>query len=41
MLFLKGQYILDGVVIAHEILHHVHTTREQEILLKLDFEKNI
>jgi Reverse transcriptase (RNA-dependent DNA polymerase) len=37
--FLKGHYILDAVVTAHEVLHHVKLHKEQGILLKLDFEK--
>jgi Reverse transcriptase (RNA-dependent DNA polymerase) len=37
--FLKGKFILDGVVAAQEILHHIHYTKEQGLLVKLDFEK--
>jgi Reverse transcriptase (RNA-dependent DNA polymerase) len=38
--FLKGRNILDAVVTAHEIHHHVKLTKEQGLLLKLDFEKD-
>jgi hypothetical protein len=37
--FLKGRFILDGVVAAQEILHHSHYTKESGLLVKLDFEK--
>jgi hypothetical protein len=33
--FFKGQNILDVVVTAHEILHHVKLTKEKGLLLKL------
>jgi Reverse transcriptase (RNA-dependent DNA polymerase) len=37
--FLKDRNILDAVVTAHEILHHVKLSKEEGHLLKLDFEK--
>jgi Reverse transcriptase (RNA-dependent DNA polymerase) len=37
--FLKRYYILEGVVLAHEILHHVHLSKKPDILLKVDFQK--
>ena len=37
--FLKGRYILESVVTAHEILHFIHSTKRQGLVLKLDYEK--
>jgi len=36
--FIKGRYILESVVAAHEIIHEVHR-KESGIILKLDYEK--
>jgi hypothetical protein len=37
--FFKGRYILESVVIAHEVLHSVLSCRGQGLVLKLDYEK--
>jgi hypothetical protein len=37
--FILGRYILEGVVILHEILHEVRSQKSQGIILKLDFGK--
>jgi SAM-dependent MidA family methyltransferase len=37
--FIKGRYILESVVTAHEIVHSVNGTNERGIVLKLDYEK--
>jgi Reverse transcriptase (RNA-dependent DNA polymerase) len=37
--FLKGRYILDCVVTAHEVLHQVHKDKEEGLLFKVDFQK--
>jgi hypothetical protein len=37
--FIKGRYILESVVVAHEIVHSLNKEREQAIILKLDYEK--
>jgi Reverse transcriptase (RNA-dependent DNA polymerase) len=37
--FLKGRYILDCVVTAHEVLHQVHLDKEEGLLFKMDFQK--
>ena len=37
--FMPGRYILDGVVILHEILHELHKNKINGVILKLDFEK--
>jgi hypothetical protein len=37
--FIPGRYILEGVVILHEILHELRVKKMQGVILKLDFEK--
>ena len=37
--FIKGRYILESVVAAHEIIHEVAIRKETGIFLKLDYEK--
>ena len=37
--FIKGRYILESVVAAHEIIHEVHRSKEEGVMLKLDYEK--
>jgi hypothetical protein len=37
--FIKGRYILESVVVAHEIVHSVNKSREKGVVLKLDYEK--
>lgn len=37
--FIKGRFILESVVTAHEIIHEVHNNKESGIILKLDYEK--
>jgi hypothetical protein len=37
--FIHGRYILESVVIAHEIVHSIHKSKEPGVLLKLDYEK--
>ena len=37
--FIKGRYILESVVAAHEIIHEVARRKETGIFLKLDYEK--
>lgn len=37
--FIKGRYILESVVTAHEVIHSVNQKKEQGIVLKLDYEK--
>ena len=38
-LFVKGRYILENVVVAHEILHSVHHAKCLGAVLKLDYKK--
>jgi hypothetical protein len=37
--FIKGRYILESVVAAHEIIHDIHRKKESGVVLKLDYEK--
>jgi hypothetical protein len=37
--FIRGRYILESVVVAHEIVHSVKRDKAQGIILKLDYEK--
>ena len=37
--FLKGRYILDNVVLGHEIIHHCKNTHNKGVVIKIDFEK--
>lgn len=37
--FIKGRYILDGVVILHETLHELWRRKQKGIIFKIDFEK--
>ena len=37
--FIKGRFILESVVTAHEIIHEVAKNKEECMMLKLDYEK--
>jgi hypothetical protein len=37
--FIKGRYILESVVTAHEVMHSVHQFEDKGIVIKLDCEK--
>jgi hypothetical protein len=37
--FIRGRYILESVVTAHEVVHDVHHNKEEGVILKLDYEK--
>lgn len=37
--FVPGRYIIEGVVILHEIVHELQKNNEKGVILKLDFEK--
>lgn len=37
--FLKGRFILESVVVAHEIVHSVHSSGEEGVIVKIDYEK--
>jgi hypothetical protein len=37
--FIKGRYILESVVVAHEIVHSLHKSGAPGLILKLDYEK--
>lgn len=37
--FMKKRFIMDGILILHEILHEVHKKKLSGVLFKVDFEK--
>jgi hypothetical protein len=37
--FIKGRFILESVVTAHEIIHEVHSKKNQGLVFKIDYEK--
>jgi hypothetical protein len=37
--FIQGRNILEGVVVLHELLHELRTSKKRGLILKLDFEK--
>jgi hypothetical protein len=39
MTFIPGRYIMEGVVMLHEMIHELHKKRQIGMILKLDFEK--
>nr|CAD1820604.1 unnamed protein product [Ananas comosus var. bracteatus] len=37
--FMKGRYILDNFLTAHILAHHLHSSKQQAALLKIDFDR--
>lgn len=37
--FVKGSYILESVVTAHETIHELYQSKKPGVILKLDYEK--
>lgn len=37
--FIKGRYILECVVVAHEIVYSINASNQPGVVLKLDYEK--
>lgn len=37
--FIKGRNILEGVVILHEVIHELKTSKNKGLIMKIDFEK--
>jgi hypothetical protein len=37
--FMRGRNILEGVIILHEMIHELHRKKQNEVILKIDFEK--
>ena len=37
--FIKGRFILDGILVANEVLDYVKRNRRKGMILKIDFEK--
>ncbi|KAE8790425.1 Signal recognition particle 54 kDa protein, chloroplastic [Hordeum vulgare] len=38
--FIRGRYILDGVLVFHKVLHEVHVKHLKVVLQKIDFHKS-
>lgn len=37
--FIKGIYVMEGVVVLHEALNTIHQRKQSALLFKVDFEK--
>jgi hypothetical protein len=37
--FIRGRFILESVVITHDIVHSIHKSKEPGVVIKLDYEK--
>ena len=37
--FIKGRYIMEGIVILHEVLNSIHYNKQNAVIFKVDFEK--
>jgi hypothetical protein len=37
--FIPGRYILDGMVVIHEVLQELQSTKKEGVIPKLDLEK--
>jgi hypothetical protein len=37
--FIKGRNILEGVVVLHEVIHELHSSKQKGLILKIYFEK--
>jgi hypothetical protein len=37
--FIQGRYILENVVIAHEVVHNLHKNKDPSVIIKLDYEE--
>jgi hypothetical protein len=37
--FIRGRYILESLVVAHELVHSIHKDKTPGVIIKLDYEK--
>lgn len=37
--FIRGRFILESAVMAHEVIHEIHTSNSSALVLKLDYDK--
>jgi hypothetical protein len=37
--FIRGRYILESVLVAHQLVHSIHKSKEPGVIIKLDYEK--
>ena len=40
MAFTKGRYILDGILVLHEVIREVKSKRLRAVFFKIDFHKS-
>ena len=38
--FVEGRHILDGIILVHEIIHSLKTTKKPSMLVKMDIAKS-
>ena len=38
--FIKGRFIVEGVLILHEALNNIHVKKQNVVLFKVEFEKS-
>jgi hypothetical protein len=39
--FIQGRYILESVVIAHEVVHNLHKNKDPGVIINLDYKKSL
>jgi hypothetical protein len=39
--FIRSRYILENVVVAHEVVHSIHKSKISGVILKLDYKKGV
>lgn len=37
--FIRGRFILESVVVAYEVVHSLHKSKDPGVVIKLDYEK--
>jgi hypothetical protein len=37
--FIQDRFVLDGVVVLHEVIHEIHKSKDSAVLFKVDFEQ--
>jgi len=39
-LFIKERHIFDGIILMHETIHSIKSSKEEAIIIKLDMQKS-